>query len=130
MKKVLLVLGVILIVSCEKREDFPPLLPITPPPAPTNLVVESYDPLEYDLTWQIDDPNSAVREFWVWAWSDITLPETVGVAVDTFFCAETNFQIPGLVFGVSAVSDQNVASSLAIAAAPDTLIPGVSPLCP
>ena len=130
MKKVLLVLGVILIVGCEKREDFPPLLPITPPPGPTNLVVESYDPLEYDLTWQIDDPNSAVREFWVWAWSDITLPETVGVAVDTFFCAETNFEIPGLVFGVSAVDSQNVASSLARAAAPDTLTSGASSLCP
>jgi hypothetical protein len=129
-KKALLVLGVILIVGCETREDFPPLLPITPPPSPTNLVVESYDPLEYDLTWQIDDPNSDVREFWVWAWSDITLPETVGVAVDTFFCAETNFQVPGLVFGVSAVSDQNVASNLASAAAPDTLTSGTSSLCP
>lgn len=130
MKKLILVLGVLLIFSCEKREDFPPMHPITPPPAPSKLVVESYKPLEYDLTWRIDDPRGVVKEFWVWAWSDISLPETVGVTVDTFFCAETNFEIPGLVFGVSAVSTQNVASSMAISASPDSLLAGDSPLCP
>jgi len=116
-----LVFGLLVLLGCENREDFPPLLPITPPPTPTNFEVTSPGPLQYDLKWSINDPDGIVKEFWIYAYSQISLPDVVGTTTDTTYLVETSFELPGLTFGVSAVSTQNVESDLATALAPDTV---------
>lgn len=122
MRKALLVFGLLVLLGCEKREDYPTSLSITPPPTPTNFEVTSPGPLQYDLSWSIDDPDGIVKEFWIYAYSQISLPDTVGTTTGTTYLVETSFQIPGLVFGVSAVSTQNVESDLATAPAPDAVM--------
>jgi hypothetical protein len=121
LRKTLLVIGLLVLWGCDSREDFPPTLPITPPPTPTNFVVTSPAPLQYDLEWSINDPDGVVKEYWIYAYSSISLPDTVGTTTETSYPVETSFEVPGLVFGVSAVSFQNVESDLAISAAPDTV---------
>ena len=104
--------------ACEKREDFPPVLPVIPPPMPTNFQVTSPADQEYDLTWDIDDPDNVVEEFWIYAYSAFTLPDTIGTTTNTSYFVRTAIPLEGLIFGVSSVSDQNVESDLAIEPAP------------
>jgi hypothetical protein len=109
------------LAACEKREDFPPLLPIDSPPTPYDFeVVQGLPPdtLDYDLTWKIDDPDSLVKEYWIYAYSSVTIPDTVGTTTDMFYAVRTAVDLPGLVFGVSAVTGQNVESDIVTAPAP------------
>jgi hypothetical protein len=106
--------------ACEKREDFPPLLPIDPPPTPTNFQVTSPATLDYDLTWEIDDPDGLVQEYWIYLYSAITMPDTIDTTTDTFYFLTLPVELPELHFGVSAVTDQNVESDVVIKPAPPT----------
>lgn len=117
-KTIVFILCLFAVIACEKREDFPSMLAIAPPPTPTNFQVTSPAEQEYDLTWEIDDPNGVVKEFWIYAYSSLTLPDTVGTTTGTSYFVRSAIPLQGLVFGVSAVSNQNVESNLAIAPAP------------
>ncbi len=123
MKKVLLALSLLAVIGlmsvCETREDFPPMLTVTVPPQPANLVVEKLDATNYHLTWTIDDPNNLVMEYRVWSVNSFTPPDTIGTTVELYADVNTVIPIPGLVFGVSAVTIQNVESDITTAPAPE-----------
>jgi hypothetical protein len=104
------------LVSCEERQEFPQPLAISAPPKPFNLTVTSPAPQQYDLAWEISDP-AAVKIYRIYLVS-YGPPELVGTSETPSYLAETVFPISGLVFGVSAVSIENVESDLATAVAP------------
>lgn len=123
MKKALLVLCLTVLLGCDKREDFPPTLSVSAPPAPQNLVIKKINTLigvldEYELDWEVEN-NSGVDYFRIYAWAGL-VPEYIGdsdAPPDTI----TTLAMSGLFFGVSTVSDQNVESDPTFALAPDTL---------
>jgi hypothetical protein len=122
-RKALLILCLTVLVSCTKREDFPPTLPIAAPPVPENLQIKKINTLigvldEYELNWDVSDP-SVVEFFRLYAVSGFLL-EHIG---DTSAPPETvtTLSMTGLVFGVTTVSVQNVESDPTFALAPDTL---------
>jgi len=119
-KRTIVILGLLAVTfasfSCEERQDFPQLLNVSAPPEPFNLTITSPAPQQYDLAWEISDP-AAVKLYRVYIVSFGTA-ELVGTADTTQFLAQTILPIQGIVFGVSAVSTENVESDLATAVAP------------
>lgn len=119
-KRTIVILGLVAVAftsfSCEERQDFPQLLDVSAPPGPFNLTITSPAPQQYDLAWEISDP-AAVKLYRVYIVS-LGMPQLVGTSDTTTFLAQTVLPIQGIVFGVSAVSTENVESDLATAVAP------------
>ena len=112
------VLCAALLAACEKREDFPTELDITPPPVPFNLSISTPSQTQYDMTWEINDPGSIVKEYYVYLYTGLTLPDSIGTSTTTSFSWTSPFPISGIAFGVTAVTDQNVESDADIETPP------------
>ncbi len=110
-KTILIILCAAALSACEKREDFPPKFDITPPPQPFNLSVSTPTPTQYDLTWEINDPiPKRVREYYVYLYTGLGPPDSLGTSQNTTFTWTSPFPITGIAFGVTSVTDQNVES--------------------
>jgi hypothetical protein len=115
-KSLLIVLCTLALLACEKREDFPPKYDITIPPQPYNLSVTYVEAQRvYDLTWEIDDPDQLVEEYFVYLSSGLAAPDTIGTTTTTSFTYNWPLNLSGLIFGVTSVSDENVESDPATA---------------
>ena len=113
-KALLITLCTLAFSACDKREDFPTKYDVVIPPKPYNLSVTFVGAQsEYDLTWEIDDPNQVVDRYFVYLSSGLGVPDTIGTTQTTSFVYPWPFELSGLVFGVTAVSDQNVESDAA-----------------
>lgn len=124
MKKVLftlciIVTGLLVLTGCEKREDQPSVLDVTPPPRPFNLEIVKTSTTIYTLTWQIDDPSTVVSEYRVYSINSFGPPDLLGTTDQLTAEIDTVVELGGLVFGVSAVTIENVESDVTSLAAPN-----------
>jgi hypothetical protein len=111
-----LIICTLALAACQKREDFPPQYNLVIPPTPTNLSVTWVQARsQYDITWDIDDPDNLVDVFFVYLSSGLEPPDTIGSTTIPTFSFTWPFELSGLVFGVTSVSEQNVESDAAIA---------------
>jgi hypothetical protein len=120
-RKALIIIGFVVLSACEKRDDFPPLLPLSAPPPPSDLTIEKTSPTLYTLDWDIVDPDSVVSFFNVYGegflgaeFIDSTFAPPV--QIDVLVPAQGTMR-----FGVSSVSDQNVEGAIVWQVAPDTV---------
>jgi hypothetical protein len=112
----ILIICTLALAACEKREDFPPQYNLVIPPTPTNLSVTwVQQSSQYDITWDIDDPDNLVDVFFVYLSTGLEPPDTIGTTTNQTFSLTWPFELSGLVFGVTSVSEQNVESDAAIA---------------
>jgi len=117
-KAILVILITLALVACDKREDFPPMFSVVNPPQPYNLSVTQPTSTTYDITWDIDDPDQIVKEYWVYLVTGLGPPDTIGTTPSTSFTWSTPFSVSGLLFGVTSVTDQNVESNMSTVQAP------------
>jgi len=106
-----IVIFVLLVAACSKHDDVPPPLEVMTPPTPKNLVVETVDQLTYDLSWEIDDP-AVVKEYRIYSEYGTSGPQLEGTTDTTAIQVISPVALSGLVFCVSAVTLENVESSL------------------
>lgn len=112
----IIILCALALAACEKREDLPTQYVIDIPPQPYDLSVTWVQASsEYQLTWNVDDPDGLVDVYFVYLSSGLEAPDTVGSTTNQSFSVAWPFELSGLVFGVSSVSEQNVESGLATA---------------
>jgi len=105
--------------ACEGREDFPPKYDLTEPPIPTALQVDNPGGgTQYDLTWNIDDPDGIVREYYIYLITGLGPRDSIGTSQTTSFTWVSPFSVSGFAFGVTSVTDQNLESNPAIEDAP------------
>jgi len=98
----------IAVVSCSRHEDLPDPLPLVTPPMPS-LTVSTPDSMTFNLSWTVSDPT-VVNYYRIY-----TIIPLIGTQIDT--TSATNAVVgplgtvfPGLTFGVSSVTFQNVES--------------------
>ena len=114
---VALVAIVVVASACSRHNDFPPLLPIQEPPVPQNFDVTTQDDQNYTLTWSVDNP-SLVAYYQIYLIDFFTgLPEPVDTTTTTLVQVDVGTPFPGLIFGVSSITTENVESSAVFAQA-------------
>lgn len=122
MKRLIVFVGLIAVLTaaCARHDDsVPPMLGVLVSPSPANFTVSSSDYIVWTLSWTIADPT-VVRFYLVYTVDPFTgLPELADTAMTT---SPPDYNIgvalPGLVWGVSAVSTDNVESSIVFGTAP------------
>ena len=109
------VLLIVVVSACARHEDLPaPLtilgVPIVAPPTP-DLSVSTTDSLTFILTWSVNDPTGVVSYYRVY-----TMIPFLGTIIDSTLVANAQVDLgvvlPGLEFGVSSVTLQNVESAI------------------
>jgi hypothetical protein len=121
-KKIVIFVGLIAVVAaaCARHDDsVPPMLPVVTSPSPTNFTVATSDDIVWNLSWSIADPT-VVRFYLVYTLNPFTnMPELADTAMTpTPPPYNTGAAVPGLVWGVSAVSTDNVESTIIYSSAP------------
>jgi len=117
-KTIIIVLCSLALAGCEKREDFPPKFDVTPPPQPFNLSISTPSQTQYDMTWEITDPDQVVQEYHVYLITGLGAPDLIGTSTTTSFTWTSPFPVSGIAFGVTSVTGQNVESDPEIEIAP------------
>jgi len=107
---------VLVLIACARHDDILPRLDVAEPPIPRNFLVETTDQITYHLSWEIDDP-SIVKEYRVYSKFAGSSPVLEGTTDTTVVEVNTQIPIPGVSFCVSAVTVENVESSLTCASA-------------
>jgi hypothetical protein len=106
---------VLLLAACSADLTLPPKIDGVVPPTPENFQVTSSDNITFDLSWAISDPT-VIRFYHVY----VLLPTGVPELFDTSFATSKQYStdppwpVPGIVFGVSSVSNDNIESSLVV----------------
>jgi hypothetical protein len=114
---VLISLLTVILVACARHDDFPPMLAVIIPPTPSGFTVTTTDNIVWNLSWTNSDPTS-VRIFYVYTLDIFTgAPVLLDSTVATSLQANTSIAAPGIVWGVSAISPDNVESSITFASA-------------
>jgi hypothetical protein len=116
MKK-LLFLALILMLGCASHKDFPSAIQVSEPATPANFKVTMPTAGEYFLDWSVGD-STAVSYYRVYILDPYAGPEEVDTTSASSF--HYNFYIPvtDVVWGVSAISVENIESSIVYAWAP------------
>jgi hypothetical protein len=101
---------VLLLAACSADLTLPPKADLTVPPSPENLEVTSGDYITYHLEWDISDPTVIDSCFVYVLVSQTTVAriDTVavtGVRLSGDYTTDPPVPVPGIVFGVSAVSN-------------------------
>lgn len=118
-----LVLAILLVgvVGCPKQEDFPAALDLTVPPTPTNFVITRVDPdlTDYDFSWSVGDPTDVDHyRMYLIGGGQLGQDEVLFETPNTTYPATFGFELTGLQFAVSAVSQQGVEGHRKYATAP------------
>jgi len=115
----IVLLAVFSVFGCAKHDDkVPAMLGLTAPPQPSNVVAAIVDdPLtagdDYDVTWDIDDPDLVVAFFRIYLVSDFGTELQQDSVTTQIFRGTSIFPVPA--FGVTAVTDENVESAMSVA---------------
>lgn len=122
MKRIIVFVGLIAIVSaaCTRHDDsVPPTLPVVLSQSPTNFTVSTSDNIVWTLSWTIPDPT-VVRFYLVYTLDPFTGSPVLADTSMTTSPPDYNVgaALPGLEWGVSAVSTDNVESTIIYATAP------------
>jgi hypothetical protein len=106
----------IVLGGCPKHENFPTELDVIVPPTPTNFEITASG-TDYTFTWQVSDATD-VKEYRLYLVGLSPTPEFLASSPDVTYSETFAYPVTGVQFGVSAVSTDNVESSLATATAP------------
>ena len=107
----------LLLAACSADLTLPPKIDGTVPPAPSNFTVATSDQIDYDLTWTIGNPT-VIRFYHLYIVDPFMGPVFVDTTASTSVTVSTTFPTPGVVFGVSSVSTDNIESQLVFGSAP------------
>jgi hypothetical protein len=112
----------LLLVACSEDLTLPPLLTdvLVVPPAPGNFTVTTSDNMVFDLDWTISDPT-VVKFYRIW-WELDGFSAPIDTTVATSWTnMDTDFRfpipVPGIFWGVSSVSVDNVESRIVFGSA-------------
>jgi hypothetical protein len=114
----LFVLAGLLLCACAEDLPFPPAIVGVRPSEPSNLSVTTLDDMVFTLTWTVSNP-ATVQFYRLYSldpifgqpvFADTTAVDSVQVV--------TPIPTPGIVFGVSSVSTDNIESRIVYGSAP------------
>jgi len=111
-------LVILIWAGCKGVPELPEPIGIEPPPVPENLQVEMPSPGVYDLYWSVSD-STAVAFFNIYVYNDFSGASLVDSTRVTNYHYDFNFPLVGVTWGVSAVSEERVESSIVFATAPE-----------
>ncbi len=109
------------VVGCPKQEDFPAALDLVVPPTPANFVITRVDPdlNDYDFSWTVADPTNVDHyRMYLIGGGQFGQDELLFETPNTTYPATFGFELTGLQFAVSAVSQQGVEGQRMLATAP------------
>lgn len=117
-----LALALPLMTACPKHEDFPQPLAVQPVPVPSNLSITNPSGNDYDLAWEIDDPDNLVVSYRIYlvggnGVADQLILETGSSQTSAGISAP--FSLSGYELAVAAVSSENVEGYPATKRIPD-----------
>ena len=107
------VLLIVVVSACARHEDLPAPLSLVTPPKP-DLIVSTVDSLTFNLTWSISDVSvvSYYRIYTMIPLLGTTVDETADETIMNATVGPLGVVVPGLEFGVSSVTFQNVESAI------------------
>ena len=116
MKKII-VLVVLLIISCAKHENFPNEVNVNQPPTPADFVVTMCPDGNYTLNWFVQDSLS-VSYYRVFVIDPYTGPDELDTtSVSNYAIDFRPLIVTGIIWGVSAVSVDNIEGRMVSAVA-------------
>jgi len=115
-KKLVVTLCFVL-AACAQHGDILPPIDVAQPPVPTDFSVSTADYVTYHLSWDIVDPSSLVTEYRVYSLFPGYDPVLQGTTDTTAVEINTQVQVLGISFCVSAVTVEHVEGRLACASA-------------
>lgn len=118
MKRLWVFLPLLLLAACSEDLTLPPPVNGVFPPQPQNFVVTTSDDIVYDLSWTVSDTTVVIfyRLYTVsFQTGTVELQDTTATRAVQI---NTLIPTPGLVFGVSAVSTDNIEGEITTGSAP------------
>jgi hypothetical protein len=118
MKRIALIIVLAAILGCAKHKDFPSPLDVKAPPTPTNFTVTMDSLGTYYLDWEVVD-SSSVAYYQIYtfdAFAGLSAFDTTSVS--SYQASFGLFKIVGIVWGVSAVTVDNIESVIVYGSAP------------
>ncbi len=119
MRKLSLLFILVLALSdCSKHGDMPAQLPIIVPPVPGNFTVDSCSNGVYSLSWDVSDP-AVVSHYRIYtvdsyfgpSFADTTSATSIQITIINL----PGVCVPGLTWGVTSVTIENIESRMAYA---------------
>ena len=100
-----------LMTACPKHENFPQPLAVQPVPVPTNFSITNPSGTDYDLAWDIDDPDNLVVSYRIYVVGGNGIADQLIVETGTSTTSAqitSPFSLSGYQLAVAAVSSENV----------------------
>jgi hypothetical protein len=104
------------LAGCPKQENFPAALDVDVPPTPTNFVITASG-TDYTFEWEISDATD-VQNYRLYVIGLGLTPELLAEPTTTSVQQTLPYNVTGLQFGVSAVSNGNIEGEMVFADAP------------
>lgn len=117
MKKLLILCLPLFLLSCAKHDDFPQALDVSPPQIPSQFTVAMPDIGIYELDWQVAD-STLVSYYRIYIYDPYAGPAEVDQTSVSEYYYEFPIAVTEVIWGVSAVSIENVESMIVYAYAP------------
>jgi hypothetical protein len=114
--KKLSIVVVLLLAACTTDLTLPPAIDGIVGPRPENFSVTTTDDILYDLSWSVTDPT-IVQFYRVYAFDVTGFPSLLDTTSSTAVQVNTTIPTPGVFFGVTSVSTDNIEGPLAAARA-------------
>jgi hypothetical protein len=110
---------VVFVLGCSQHDDTPTRHSFIPAPAITSLNIIDDGGGKYTITWNVDD-DTAVQYYRVYWFNFLTgALEKVAEPSGTQQGVDIGLEAGGLVFGVSAVTVENIEGAMATAVTPE-----------
>jgi hypothetical protein len=122
-KRIVVFLGLIVVLAaaCSRHDDsVPPPLGVATAPAPSNFTVATTDFVVWNLSWTISDATN-IRFYHIYTqdpFTGLAAQPPVDTVMTTSVQINTIGALPGLVWGVASVSNDNVESTIIFDTAP------------
>jgi len=118
MKRAALIVVLVAILGCAKHKDFPTPMDVKAPPTPANFRVSMDSLGTYYLDWEIGD-SSSVAYYQIYTYDAFAGLSEFDTTTTTSYQASFGlFKIVGIVWGVSAVTVDNIESVIVYGTAP------------
>jgi hypothetical protein len=115
LKRLLAIVALLALAACARHDDLPSALVVMEPPVPTDFTVSTDDRISFDLSWNIDDPQSIVSYYRFYVavppYMQVARLDTTVVDRSVTLVTEDGLPAPwGMTFCVSSVTTENVES--------------------